>query len=190
MQTRAQTHGTRQPSVEMQEPSVRPNPRRRRQMIHQSILNMERQIVALEEKEVLIESHRQTALRISKMLESMCTEFQTYHYEIVDSIETDEDAAREQLVFDEHQSKAMEFIDRLGDILAKPQPDVPSTLSGNNRLVDRQLESLEDSARNIRRVAENPDRVDTHVLTGCLEEIRSLEGELQVLKREILIVPR
>ena len=122
MQTRAQAHGTRQPSTEMQEPSVRPNPRRRQQMIHQSILNMERQIVALEGKELLTESHRQTALRISKMLESMCSEFQAYHYEIVDNIETDEDAALEQLVFDEHQSKAMEFIDRLGDLLVKPSP--------------------------------------------------------------------
>ena len=99
---------------------------------------------------MLTESHRQTALRISKMLESMCSEFQAYHYDIVDSIESDEEAAREQVVFDEHQSKAMEFIDRLGDLLAKPQPDVPSTLSGNNRLVDNQLDSLEDSVRNIR----------------------------------------
>ena len=73
-------------------PPARPNFRRRRQMVHQSILNMERQIVALEAKEVLTELHRQTALRISKMLESMCSEFQTYHYEIVDNIETDEDA--------------------------------------------------------------------------------------------------
>ena len=66
------------------------------------------------------------------------------------SLETDEEAAREQVVFDEHQSKSMEFIDRLGDLLAKPQPDVPSTLSRNNRLVDRQMESLEDLTRNIR----------------------------------------
>ena len=79
------------------------------------------------------------------MLESMCSEFKAYHYEIVATLETDEEAAREQVVFDEHQRKAIEFIDRLGDLLAKPQPDVPSTLSGNNRLVDRQLESLEDS---------------------------------------------
>ena len=47
------------------------------------------------------------------------------------SIETDEEAAREQVVFDKHQSKTMEFIDRLGDLLVKPQPDVPCTLSGN-----------------------------------------------------------
>ena len=80
------------------------------------------------------------------MLESMCSEFKAYHYEIVASLETDEEAAREQVVFNEHQGKAMEFIDRLSDLLAKPQPDVPSALSGNNRLVDRQLESLEDSA--------------------------------------------
>ena len=120
------------------------------------------------------------------MLESMCSEFQAYHYDIVDSIESDEEAAREQTVFDEHQSKAMEFIDRLGDLLAKPQPDVPSILSGKNRLVDRQLESLEDSARSIRRVAETPERVDAHVLVGCLDKIRSLEAKLEGLEKEIL----
>ena len=52
-------------------------------------------------------------------------------------------------VFDEHQRKAMEFTDRLGDLLAKPQPDVPSTLSGNNPLVNRQLESLEGSVYSV-----------------------------------------
>ena len=74
---------TTEPSVRL---PVRPNPCRRRQMVHLSILNMERQIVALEGREVLTEVHRQTALRISKMPESMSNEFQVYHYEIVDSI--------------------------------------------------------------------------------------------------------
>ena len=41
-------------------------------------------------------------------------------------------------MFDEHQMKTMEYIDRLGD-LAKPQLDIPSPLSTNNRLVDRHL---------------------------------------------------
>ena len=76
------------------------------------------------------------------------------------SLETDEEAAPEQVVLDEHQSKAMEFTDRLGDLLAKPQPDAPSTLSGNNPLVNWQLESLEGSVRTIRRVVETPGRID------------------------------
>ena len=63
----------------------------------------------------------------------------------------DEEAAREQVVFDEHQGKTMEFRDRLGDLLGKPQQEFST---GNNRLVDWQLESLEDSARNVWRIVE------------------------------------
>ena len=100
MMTRAHTRAppTEVPSETLEppvRPSARPNPRPRRQMVHQSILNMERQFVALQGKEVVTEWHRQTALRISKMLESMYSEFQAYHYEIVDDIEKDEYATRE-----------------------------------------------------------------------------------------------
>ena len=186
MQTRAQASGLRSSPPQAMDQPVRPNSRRLRQLVHHSILNMEQRIATLEAKVILTDSHRQSVVRISKMLESMCSEFKAYHYEIVASLETDEEAAREQVVFDEHQGKAMEFIDRLSDLLAKPQPDVPSALSMNNRLVDRQLESLEDSARNIQRVVESPGHVDTHVLTGCLDEIRSLKAKLEGLEREIL----
>ena len=50
----------------------------------------------------------------------MCSEFKAYHYESVTGLETDKAVAREQAVFDEHQGKAMEFIDHLGDLLVKP----------------------------------------------------------------------
>ena len=146
MQTRAQISGGHSSPPKAMDQPVRPNSRKLRQLVHRSILNMEGRIATLEAKEPLTDSHRQAVLRISKMLESMCSEFKAYHYEIVASLETDEEAAREQVVFDEHQGKAMEFINRLGDLLAKPLRDVPSILSGNNRLVDRQLESLEESA--------------------------------------------
>ena len=86
----------------------------------------------------------------------VCSEFKAYHYEIMAGLEMDEAAAREQMVFDEHEKKTMEYIDSLGDLLAKPQPDVPSLLSTNNCLVDKQLEFLEDLARDIRRAVETP----------------------------------
>ena len=57
---------------------------------------------------------------LAKVLQGMCSEFKAYHYEIVTSPETDEEATREQVMFDEHQTKAMEFIDRLSDLLANP----------------------------------------------------------------------
>ena len=41
----------------------------------------------------------------------MRSEFEAYHYEIMAGLESDKEAAREQVVFDEHQKKAIEFID-------------------------------------------------------------------------------
>ena len=87
-------------------------------------------------------------------------------------------------MFDEHQKKTMEFTDRLEDLLAKPQLNIPSPLSPNNRLVDRHLGSLEDSARDIRRAVETPG-IGKHVVTNCSQDsefgrraARAQEGDL------------
>ena len=104
--------------------SARPNPYRRREAIHNSILKMGDQIATLEVKEALTELQKQTVLRLSKMLESMCEEFKAYHYEIIDSLETEEGATQEQAMLDEHQQKTMEFVDRLAGLLAKPQTSI------------------------------------------------------------------
>ena len=72
MQTRAQTSGPcSSPPEEMDQP-VRSNSCRLRQLVHLSILNMEERIATLEAKEPLTDSHIQSVLPISKMLESMC----------------------------------------------------------------------------------------------------------------------
>ena len=168
--------------------TARPNARRMREMVHRSILATEERIAALEEKDVLTESHRQSVIRISKMLETMCAELKGYHYEIVAGVETDEAATKEQEFFDEHQRKTMEFVDRLGDLLAKPQPDVHPPASTTDRLVDRQLDLLADSVRTIKRAIEHPELVDMHVLTSYLEKIRSLEAELQGARKEVLLL--
>ena len=81
---------------------VRPNARRMQEMVHRSILCMEERIVALEAKNVLTDSHQQSVIRISKMLETMCCEFKAYHYEIVVSLESDEAKGQEEGFYDEH----------------------------------------------------------------------------------------
>ena len=75
----------------------------------------------------------------------MCSKFKEYHYEIMASLETDEDVTREQVFFDEHQCKTMEFVDHLVDPLAKPHLSVPTPSSTNDRLVDIQLDLFGDS---------------------------------------------
>ena len=144
---------------------------------------MEKQIVTLETKDVLTDSHRQAVMRISKMLETMCSEFKAYQYKIVAGLESDEEVTCEQVVFDKHQKEAMEFIDHLGDLLVKPHPSDPSPPSTNIHSVDRHLNFMEDSVRTIQRAVETPDLVDTHVLTCYLHKISSVE--LQGSKKEI-----
>ena len=93
------------------------------------------------------------------MLESMCSEFKTYHYEIVDSLESDKDATREQEVLDEHHKKTVEFIDRLGELLARPQPGATTPVSTSIRLIDRQLDVIADSTISIQRDLEKAESV-------------------------------
>ena len=124
---------------------------------------MEEQIGALEANDMFTGLHTQSVMRISKMLKTMCSEFQAYHYKIVAGLESNKEATHEQVVFDEHQRMVMEFTDHLGDFLAKPQLSDPFPLTTNNRLVNRHLDFLEDSVQTIRRGVEKPDIVDTRV---------------------------
>ena len=120
------------------------------------------------------------------MLETVCSEFKAYHYEIVAGLESDEEVALQQVVFDKHQKKTMGFIDRLADLLVKPQVSVPSSAFTNNWSVDRHLGFFAKSVQTIRREVEIPDFVDEPVLRSYLDEIRSLKGELQGLRKGIL----
>ena len=155
-------------------------------MVHQSILVTEERIAALEAKDMLTDSHRQSVICISKMLETMYTESKVYHCEILAGIESDEAATQEQAFFDKHQSKTMEFVDHLGELVAKLQPNAPPQVSVNDHLVDRQLDLLNGSMRSVRGVLEIRELIDTHILANYEEKIRSLKKELQGARREIL----
>ena len=48
------------------------------------------------------------------------------------------------------------------------------------------MDLLGDSVCSIRRVVNNPDHVDAHVLTKYMNKIKSLKVELEGLKKEIL----
>ena len=84
-------------------------------------------------------------------------------------LELDEETAREQVAFDEHQRKVMQFIDRLGVLLEKSRPSDPTPPSTNNFLVDNHLDFLQDSVRTVQRVVETPELVDTYVLTSYIQ---------------------
>ena len=80
-------------------------------MVCDSIANLEGKIMALETQDVLTELDCQSVTRMTNMLDNMCTEFMNYHYEIVDSLESDDAAKEQQGILDNHQNQLTDFID-------------------------------------------------------------------------------
>ena len=60
----------------------------------------------------------------------------------------------------EHQKKTMEFIDHLGELLARPQPGATTLVSTGIRLIDIQLDVNADSTISIQRDLEKAESVD------------------------------
>ena len=143
MQTRAQASNARQSPPERLDPLVRPNAWRLRDMVQDSTLGMEERIAALEAKDVLTNSHWQSVICISKMLETtgMWNKFKDYNYKIVAAIEMDESAREEHVFRNEHQWKTLEFVNHLGDLHMKPIP--PKPWGKNNELIGSWVKKTE-----------------------------------------------
>ena len=90
---------------------------RRSDASRESILVLEHRIMLLKVKGELTESDRQSALRMSKMINDVTTDFKTYHFSIVDQIEEEEEAKVEQDILTQHELKVMDLIDRIGKIV-------------------------------------------------------------------------
>ena len=101
---------------------------------------MKDRIATLEAKDVLTDSHRSCESARCWRLCVVSSRHTTT--KIVAGLESIEEAALEQVVFDKHQRKAMEFICHLEDLLVKPQPNAPTPGSTNNRSVDKNLDPL------------------------------------------------
>ena len=79
----------------------------------------------------------------------------------------------------------MEGLIASGDPVVKSTTDVPSLLSTNNYLVDRQLDILDNAARAIKRNI-GVTEVDEDVLVNYMDEVKSLKARVEALEREIL----
>ena len=73
-------------------------------------------------------------------------------------------------MLNEHQNKTVEFIDRIGALLHRVNPSASAPSSHNGRLIDRHLESLKGSVREIQRGV-GILGIGNSVLTKYLEEI-------------------
>ena len=155
-----------------------------------------------EHKEKMTTSEIQSVLRWSKLLSEIhvSNDFKIYHLAMVDQLDDDDEVESEQRVLDDHELKVMELIGSVLELIGKPSQSktdpktdlaspqssipAPGSTCTNDCLVDRHLYHLGDSVH--RRAVERPNNVDTHVLTNYLDKIRSLEGELQGLRKYIL----
>ena len=175
------------------------NPKKRRNAAAGTINLLEKRLATMELKEELTKGDIQSILRMSKLLSDVSNDFKTYHFAIVDQLEEEEDEDAEQLILDQHETKVMEMIDRIVELVGEPSQkkkdadsesetpkssDPPPTIT-KDRMVDRQLDILEDAARAIKRNVEVPG-VDESVLVNYMDKIKSLEEELQGLKKEII----
>ena len=158
-----------------------PSARAQRETAQRSILNLEPHIAALEKKDVMTVLDKQSILRLNRMLENLCTQFKQCHRAVLAGLGTEEDYEQEQLAHDEHEHQVLDFIQRMTVLASRPAVDDPAPLSKNDRLIDRQLESLEDSVRDVNRAVYTLG-VEGHVLTNYLDKITSLEAKLQGLE--------
>ena len=100
------------------------NVRRRRDASHKSIHMLEQRIMILEVKGELTDSDRQSALRMSKMINDVTSDFKTSHFSIVDQIDEEEEAKAEQDILTQQELKVMDLIDGIGKMNEVPSVSV------------------------------------------------------------------
>ena len=149
------------------------NPRRRREAAAGTIDLLEKRIGFLEVKEELTKSDKQSILRTSKLLADLSNDFKSYHAAIVDRLESDAEAIAEQAVLDQHQTKVMDLVDRIADLIEEPPSDrtetekdssKPSPVTSKEMVVDRQMDILDGAITSVRRDIASPETLDVHVL--------------------------
>ena len=175
------------------------NPRRRRDAAAGTIKLLEKRVGTLELKEELTKGDVQSILRMSKLLGDVSNDFKAYHFAIMDHIESDQDAEAEQETLDQHETKVMELIDRIGELIKEPSEEKkdsdgefstprssePPLNVVKDQIVDRQLDVIEGSVLGIQRDLGKAD-LDVPMLVNYMDKIKRLEGKLEGLEKELL----
>ena len=147
---------------------------------------LERRTTVLEGKESLTEDDRHSALRMNELLSSVTTDFKNYHFTLVDSIEDDEEAQREQATLHEHELKVIELVERLGRLTAIPEKAKPMT---ELDIFCKRIDFVERSYRKIKEPFENfGEGMDIYSLRGQEDKIKDLKQELKEIKKDLISV--
>ena len=105
---------------------------------------LERRTAVLEHKEFLTYDDRQSALRMKGLLSSVTSDFKSYHFNLIDSIENEDEAKAEQAILQEHELKIMDLVNRLGRLMRVPPRENPVT---ELDLLSKRVDQVEKSYR-------------------------------------------
>ena len=125
------------------------NLRRRRDGSRESIIMLEQRIILLEVNSELSENDRQSALRMSKIINDVTADFKAYHFSIVDQITDEEEARAEQEILTELELNVMNLIDTIGKIIAVPG-SVGKTEDRDKIIFHKRTDRVEKSYRKIK----------------------------------------
>ena len=117
----------------------------------------------MELKEKLTRRDVQSILRMSE-LSDVCNNFKMYHFAIVDQLEEDMEGAADQEILDQHVTKVMELIERIGKLVkesleakretihefATSRSSKPDTIMTKDRQVDREVHVMKGSVKDIK----------------------------------------
>ena len=161
-----------------------------------------RDISPLEEKEMLTPSDQRNIKRLKDQVKEHDQEFEKRHMEVLDFIEEDDQVAlnSDENVFDEHVNRVSDIIERLEKLqdLVTTEPVTPhaSGISDDRPGVrsvteeehlSRRLDQVNDSLMKVKRVKDDKS-LDMCPLEGQEERVKSIDADLQVIKRDMLLI--
>ena len=74
----------------------------------------------MEFKEELTRGDVQSILRLSKLLSDVSNNFKMYNFATVDQLKEETEDAAEQEILDQHETKVMELVERIGELVKEP----------------------------------------------------------------------
>ena len=142
----------------------------------------------LEMKSELSENDRQSALRMSKMINDVTADFKAYHFSIVDQITEEEDARAEQEILTEHELKVMNLIDRIGKIIEVPG-SVGKKEDKGKIILRKRMDRVEKSYRAIKTEVDDVGAgVDVYTLQGYEDRVKNYQEELRGINGDLLSI--
>lgn len=116
------------------------NGKKRRGVVRSSITRLEGRVAELEAKGELSAGDRLSAQTLARRLESLDSDFKTYHFAIVDLVD---DPSTEQDVIDNHDDKAADLTVRINRLTART-PDSPAVGNSPGRRLAKRLDHIEN----------------------------------------------